>query len=543
MNSPVVKFSNVSKAYSMYKKKSDKLLEILSFKKNDKSFSALSNVSFEVFKGETIGIIGINGSGKSTLSSILAQVTPQTSGDIYIDGETSLVAISVGLNNQLTGLENIELKCLMHGLTKKQIKEITPDIIEFADIGDFINQPLKSYSSGMKSRLGFAISAHIQPDILVIDEALSVGDSTFYQKCLDKFDEFKEQGKTIFFISHSLSQVKNISDRILWLNFGEVKMFGDKNEVANKYSEFIKWFNKLNKQEQKKYRKEMLTNQMNVKELGNQSSGNIYSRSRTRKKSKKSLSYIFQIGLLLLLFICSTLLMFVEHPVEDIIGKFENPNNMNNQVIEKTETDQYLDMELNTLGYILVQEGTIYQDANLENELTQLPFASKVNVLGESNKSVYKVSLKNSVGFIQSNKVKLMKDEEELKESSITLEDFLPMFPKQFKESYSFFFTFLNTEYDEIKDKLQGLTNEYIDNFDRPVLEYGYNDISYIFNNDFNSTAIQINNLSIDEELLSEIINETMLSSKDDQLFYIVTSSYVYYLDAKNGTLTVELIQ
>src|SRR5690625_5178854 len=258
---PIVRFSNVSKTYSLFKKKSDQLFDVFALNKNGKNFSALSNISFEVFKGETVGIIGINGSGKSTLSNLLAQIIPPTTGQIEIDGETSLVAISAGLNNHLTGLENIELKCLMHGMEKDEIKKITPSIIEFADIGEFISQPIKSYSSGMKSRLGFAISDHIEPDILVIDEALSVGDSTFYQKCLDKFDEFKLQGKSIFFISHSLSQVKSISDRIMWLNFGSIQKFGDKATVAKEYQAFIKWFNTLTKKQQKAYREKMLNSQ------------------------------------------------------------------------------------------------------------------------------------------------------------------------------------------------------------------------------------------------------------------------------------------
>lgn len=251
-----VQFKNVTKKYKMYNKPSEKLKDLFSRKERGEYHYALNSISFEVNEGEIVGIIGLNGSGKSTLSNLIAGVTMPNEGRITINGTAALIAISSGLNPQLTGLENIELKGLMMGLTKEQIKTITPKIIEFAEIGKFIKQPVKTYSSGMKARLGFSISINIDPDILVIDEALSVGDQSFTDKCLAKMQEFRESGKTIFFISHSLSQVKKFCTKALWLHYGQVKEFGDIQEVASHYQAFVNEFKKLTSEEKERMKEE-----------------------------------------------------------------------------------------------------------------------------------------------------------------------------------------------------------------------------------------------------------------------------------------------
>ena len=240
----------------MIKKKSDKLKAASNKGKNQrKNFWALRGVSFDVYSGEAVGLIGTNGSGKSTLSNIIAGVSTPTSGEVTINGKTSIVAIRSGLKSELTGRENIRLKCLLSGMTNKEIDEVMEDILTFADLDDFIDQPLKNYSSGMKSRLGFSISVHNNPDILIIDEALSVGDDTFYQRCVEKIFDFKSQGKTIFYVSHSLKQITRLCDKVLWIHEGEMKQFGVTEEVTEAYRTYVKWYKELPKKEQRAHKR------------------------------------------------------------------------------------------------------------------------------------------------------------------------------------------------------------------------------------------------------------------------------------------------
>jgi teichoic acid transport system ATP-binding protein len=247
---------NLTKRYKLYSNNKEKLKDIFLPKNYGEAFFALRNVSFEAEQGDVIGFVGINGSGKSTLSNIIAGIVPQTSGDIEIEGQASLIAVAAGVNGELTGRENIELKCLMMGFTKEKIKELEPDIIEFSELGKFIDQPVKSYSSGMKSRLGFAISVNTDPDVLIIDEALSVGDKAFAEKCLAKMNEFKERGKTMFFVSHSIGQMKQFCQKGIWLENGEVKMTGSIEEVIPAYEKFLSDYNKLSAQKKKEFQQE-----------------------------------------------------------------------------------------------------------------------------------------------------------------------------------------------------------------------------------------------------------------------------------------------
>ncbi|AFT81502.1 ABC transporter ATP-binding protein [Leuconostoc carnosum] len=253
----------LTKTFDLGKSKSEKVRAILNpLSKGPKKFWALKGISFDVYEGDVVGIVGVNGSGKSTLLNVLSGLLLPASGTMKIDGETSMLTVSAGLRAQLTGRENIRLKSLMMGKTNKEIDNQMQEIIEFSDLGDFIDQPVKDYSSGMKSKLGFSIAVHQDPDILIIDEALSVGDQTFAQKALAKMNEFKAQGKTIFFVSHSLQQVRQFTDKVMWIQYGDLKAIGKTAEIADEYEKWTKWFNGQSKDEKKKYQEEQKAKQI-----------------------------------------------------------------------------------------------------------------------------------------------------------------------------------------------------------------------------------------------------------------------------------------
>lgn len=240
-----IEFKHVSKIYTLKSKNK---------KQASKQFYALKDINFKIPKGEVCGILGTNGSGKSTMSVILAGISEVDEGEMIVKGEQALIAIQSGLNVQLTGEENIELKGALLGLTKKRIDEIKQSVIEFAEIGDFLYQPVKKYSSGMKSRLGFSINLALDPDIMIVDEALSVGDKGFAQKCINKMKELKAQGKTIVFISHSLPQVRGFCDTALWIEGGMLKEYGEVNEVCDHYATYVDYYNALSNADKKKER-------------------------------------------------------------------------------------------------------------------------------------------------------------------------------------------------------------------------------------------------------------------------------------------------
>lgn len=234
----IIKAENVSKIYKLYDKPIDRLKESINpFRKNyHRDFYALNDVSFEVEKGETLGIIGKNGSGKSTLLQIITGVLTPSAGNLYVNGKISaLLELGAGFNPELTGIENIYLNGSLIGYSKEEMDKKLDDIISFADIGDFVHQPVKVYSSGMFARLAFAVAINVDPDILIVDEALSVGDAFFQSKCFHRFHDFKEMGKTILFVSHDMGSVKQLCSKVLWLDKGKKVSFGNKNEVCAEY--------------------------------------------------------------------------------------------------------------------------------------------------------------------------------------------------------------------------------------------------------------------------------------------------------------------
>ncbi|MBG9735030.1 ABC transporter ATP-binding protein [Paenibacillus alvei] len=234
----IIKVNNVSKSYKMYSQPTDRLKEALSLggRKYHRDFFALNDVSFTLSKGENVGIIGKNGSGKSTLLKIITGIIQPSTGNVEVFGRVSaILELGSGFNPEYTGIENIYTYGLIVGIPKKEMDTRIENIIEFADLGDFINQPVKTYSSGMYARLAFSVAINIDPDILIVDEALSVGDMSFQHKCMNKMKELIEQGATVIFVSHDTFAIKSLCSRCIYLENGNVKADGNAIEVTDLY--------------------------------------------------------------------------------------------------------------------------------------------------------------------------------------------------------------------------------------------------------------------------------------------------------------------
>ena len=238
MSSPAVQFSNVSKSYSIYAAPRDRLKELATFqtRRFHTEFWALRDVSFEVQRGETFCVVGENGSGKSTLLQICAGILAPTSGTAIAHGRVAaLLELGSGFNPEFSGKDNVYLNGAILGLSNKDMDRRFPDIEAFAEIGDFIHQPVKTYSSGMAVRLAFAVAIHVDPEILLVDEALAVGDVYFRQRCMRKVHELRQRGVTILFVSHATGDVKALGDRAMWLEKGVVKALGRTDLVVAQY--------------------------------------------------------------------------------------------------------------------------------------------------------------------------------------------------------------------------------------------------------------------------------------------------------------------
>lgn len=233
----VIKFDNVSKVYKLYKSDRARFKGLFNSNVKYKENRAVKNLSFEVKKGESLALFGRNGAGKSTILKMITGVCFPTEGEIEVQGKVSaLLELAAGFDVEATGRENISFKCSLMGMTEKEIAEVEPDIIEFADIGDYIDQPLRSYSSGMKARLGFAISVNARPDILIVDEALSVGDKAFQKKCKEKVAEIMaDENVTLLFVTHSLLTAKDFCKRGIVLEKGKKLFDGNIDEAIEFY--------------------------------------------------------------------------------------------------------------------------------------------------------------------------------------------------------------------------------------------------------------------------------------------------------------------
>ena len=528
-----VSFRNVSKQYFLYKKQSDKIKGLFFPNKNNKGFFAVRNVSFDVYEGETIGFVGINGSGKSTMSNLLAKIIPPTSGEIDMDGQPSLIAIAAGLNNQLSGKDNIRLKCLMMGLTNKEIDDLYDKIVEFADIGDFIDQPVKSYSSGMKSRLGFAISAHIDPDILIIDEALSVGDQTFYQKCVDRITEFKEQGKTIFFVSHSIGQIQKICDRVAWMHYGELRMFDDTDKVVEEYKEFVHWFNKLSKKEKQEYQMEHKEGRKGVHKA---------EKVTRYKESGKKRSFFgppFQATIVMILTILLALSMFSDRPLRTLatfgaitLNETKVPQSTSPQ--PKNTSIEKIDKQ----SIVVADPLSVYQDQAMKKKAdVTLSFGQEVQAVGKSKKTI---QIKTAAGtyFVKPNALQTL---DELKPLSIGPGQFNSYVSPASAGSYEYLLSFLGKEESVLKQRMQTLSSIKSDQGDK-IERLTTEKTDYVIQNGQANTIVFREVMSISPSTLG-LTEQNVLMNEKQTKFAVKGENNLFVIDNEQHTLTISVIK
>src|SRR4051795_12950767 len=232
--------SELTKQYDIYRRPIDRLIEAVTRRPRHTVFPALQDVTFEVERGETVGIVGQNGAGKSTLLKLLCNVTRPSSGTLESRGNiASILELGTGFHPEFSGRDNAALNAAILGLGPAEVRKKLPAILEFSELGTFLDRPVKTYSSGMYMRLAFSVAVNVDPDILVIDEALAVGDGHFQKKCVDKIREFQEEGKTILFCSHGLYHVSTICRRTLWLDHGRVMRYGPSLDVVHEYETFL----------------------------------------------------------------------------------------------------------------------------------------------------------------------------------------------------------------------------------------------------------------------------------------------------------------
>lgn len=542
MNKPKVIFNNVYKEYSLAKSNKDKLVEFFFNRQSKKSFFAVKNVNFEVYPGETIGVIGINGSGKSTLSNLLSEVIPPSAGQIDIDGEPSLIAISVGLNSQLSGLENIQLKCMMHGMSLEEIEKLKPKIKAFADIGDFIEQPVKNYSSGMRSRLGFAISVHTNPDILVVDEALSVGDQTFYEKCMKKIDEFKQQGKTIFFVSHSTAQMRKVSDRVIWMHYGEIKEFGEKNKVLNNYKEFIVWFNQLTEKEKTKYKEIMFDNQRST--IEDQRNLQTTKRQIFNEERKERTTFLVQLIPLIVLTLFLMILMITGTSLSQFLKldtkktqEIISDDRINDHQVEVNDEDNSLTTKIDKKGYVAVENAIGFTVEEMTEGEKYLPIFTAVTIIEQINDNKYKIKLPDGDLYIDINSISIMNDDNGIYEE-LTITDFLPFLPESFGNSYLYYLDFLNKSISYLNENL--IWYEEIKGSEN-VRSFKVEGKDIMYYSEDNETIKSIE-IPIVTELSAHLfhdINKYGLVSNDEDYFFIKTANYEYVINSADKTITI----